>query len=174
MDSVAPLVDPGRANINVSPFTPATLRDSIEYGVRSWPKLLAASAMPGISRSSNGEIASGVTSLGDRPVPPVRMIRSVFSWYSFSTLAYEEMAEKKIHEIRETAFEKFDLTCMHIYHSLGTVKVGEICFFVFVSSPHREASYQASHYIVEEIKSNAPIYGKELFEDDSHQWKVNQ
>jgi len=88
--------------------------------------------------------------------------------------AYEEMAEKKIHEIRETAFEKFDLTCMHIYHSLGTVKVGEICFFVFVSSPHREASYQASHYIVEEIKSKAPIYGKELFEDDSHQWKVNQ
>ncbi|MEP0711483.1 MAG: molybdenum cofactor biosynthesis protein MoaE, partial [Algoriphagus sp.] len=41
--------------------------------------------------------------------------------------AYEEMANEKLHEIREAAFEKFDLTCLHIYHSLGTVKVGEIC-----------------------------------------------
>src|ERR1039457_7015744 len=36
--------------------------------------------------------------------------------------AYEEMAEDKFHEIRENAFAKFDLACMHIYHSLGKVK----------------------------------------------------
>ena len=88
--------------------------------------------------------------------------------------AYTEMAEKKINEIRETAFERFDLSCMHIYHSLGIVQAGEICFFVFVSSPHRDASYEASTFIVEEIKAKVPIYGKELFEDDTHQWKVNK
>ena len=37
------------------------------------------------------------------------------------------MAEEKFHEIREEAFAKFDLTCMHIYHSMGKVKAGEIC-----------------------------------------------
>lgn len=87
--------------------------------------------------------------------------------------AYTEMAEKEIHEIRESAFEKFDLTCMHIYHSLGLVKTGEVCLFVFVSSPHRDASYQASRYIVDELKAKAPIFGKEIFEDETHQWKVN-
>lgn len=87
--------------------------------------------------------------------------------------AYEEMAETAVHEIREAAFEKFDLTCMHIYHSLGEVKTGEICLFVFVSSPHRDASYKASRHIVDELKSKAPIFGKEIFEDQTHQWKVN-
>lgn len=87
--------------------------------------------------------------------------------------AHEEMAENEFHKIREAAFEKFDLTCMHIYHSLGKVKTGEICLFVFVSSRHRTETFRSLEYIVEEIKANVPIFGKELFEDESHQWKVN-
>ncbi len=88
--------------------------------------------------------------------------------------AYEEMAEKVLHEIRETTFSKFDLTCMHIYHSLGEVKAGELCLFVFTSSAHRKEAIQACNYLVEEIKAKAPIFGKEVFEDETHQWKVNQ
>jgi len=87
--------------------------------------------------------------------------------------AYETMANEKFHEIREATFEKFNLTCMHIYHSLGLVKSGEICLFVFVSSPRRKEVFKALEYVVEEIKSHAPVFGKEIFEDASHQWKVN-
>jgi len=87
--------------------------------------------------------------------------------------AYAEMANAKFHEIREATFEKFELTCMHIYHSLGLVKTGEICLFVFVSSSHRREVFKALEYVVEEIKANVPVFGKELFEDESHQWKVN-
>jgi molybdopterin synthase catalytic subunit len=87
--------------------------------------------------------------------------------------AYEEMANKKFHEVREATFEKFDLTCMHIYHSLGTVKIGEICLFVFVSSPRRKEVFKALEYVVEKIKADVPVFGKEIFEDASHQWKVN-
>ena len=87
--------------------------------------------------------------------------------------AYEEMANLKFNEIREAAFAKFDLTCMHIYHSIGKVDVGEICLFVFVSSPHRKEVFEALHHIVEEIKKEVPVFGKELFDDNSYQWKVN-
>ncbi|MDP5229183.1 MAG: molybdenum cofactor biosynthesis protein MoaE [Cellulophaga sp.] len=87
--------------------------------------------------------------------------------------AYEEMANKNFHEIREATFEKFNLTCMHIYHSLGLVKTGEICLFVFVSSPRRKEVFKALEYVVEAIKADVPVFGKELFEDESHQWKVN-
>lgn len=87
--------------------------------------------------------------------------------------AYEDMANKKFHEIREATFEKFNLTCMHIYHSLGKVKAGEICLFVFVSSPRRKEVFKALEYVVEEIKAKAPVFGKEIFEDETHQWKVN-
>ena len=87
--------------------------------------------------------------------------------------AYEDMANEKFEAIREATFKKFDLTCMHIYHSLGTVKAGEICLFVFASSPRRKIVFKAIEYIVEEIKANVPVFGKEIFEDDTHQWKVN-
>ncbi|CAG5078008.1 molybdenum cofactor biosynthesis protein MoaE [Parvicella tangerina] len=88
--------------------------------------------------------------------------------------AYEEMVLKTAHEIRESAFEKFDITCMHIYHSLGTVKTGEICLFVFTSSAHRKEAREACTYLVENIKEQLPIFGKEIFEDETHQWKVNK
>tara|TARA_R110002072_G_scaffold72354_3_gene173041 strand:+ start:13353 stop:13799 length:447 start_codon:yes stop_codon:yes gene_type:complete len=87
--------------------------------------------------------------------------------------AYEEMANDKFHEIRETAFEKYPLNCMHIYHSLGKVATGEICLFVFTSSKHRKDAMAACEYLVERIKAEAPVWGKEVFEDESHNWKIN-
>lgn len=88
--------------------------------------------------------------------------------------SYEEMANQVFDQIREAAFAKFDLVCMHIYHSSGVVKSGEICLFVFVSSAHRKMAQKAIEYIVEEIKEKVPVFGKELFADDSHVWKVNK
>jgi molybdopterin synthase catalytic subunit len=87
--------------------------------------------------------------------------------------AYVEMADKAFHEIREAAFAQYDLSCMHIYHSLGRVNAGEICLFVFVSSKHRAMAFDACRQIVEEIKAKAPIFGKEIFADESYQWKEN-
>jgi molybdopterin synthase catalytic subunit len=88
--------------------------------------------------------------------------------------AYKEMADKEADKIREEAFDTFDLTCAHIYHSLGSIKTGELCFFVFTSSPHRQAARDANAFLVDAIKKRVPIYGKEIFEDESHQWKVNR
>lgn len=88
--------------------------------------------------------------------------------------AYEEMALPEFDRIREEAFAKFDLICAHVYHSLGTVKVGELCFFVFTSAAHRKAAREANQFLVDEIKARVPIFGKEIFEDESHQWKVNK
>ena len=88
--------------------------------------------------------------------------------------AYEEMANKKITDIRESTFEKFDLTCLHIYHSLGIVEVGQIGFFVFVSSSRRKNVYDATKFIVDMIKNTVPIFGKEIFENKEYNWKINK
>jgi len=88
--------------------------------------------------------------------------------------AYQEMADELFHEIREATFAKYNLVCMHIYHSLGVVRAGEICLFVFVSSKHRKEAFDACQDIVEQIKAMTPIWGKEIFEDDSYVWKENQ
>ena len=87
---------------------------------------------------------------------------------------YEEMALEKMHEIREGIFAKYPLTCMHIYHSLGTIAAGEMCLFVFTSAVHRKEAIDACEEVVELIKKELPIWGKEVFEDDTHQWKINK
>ena len=87
--------------------------------------------------------------------------------------AYEEMALDQMHMIREAIFVKYDLTCMHVYHSLGAVKTGEISLFVFTSSKHRRAAIDACNEVVERIKKELPVWGKEIFEDETYTWKVN-
>lgn len=87
--------------------------------------------------------------------------------------AYEEMANEKLDAIREKAFEKYDLICMHIYHSLGVVQAGEVCLFVFVSATRRKQVYEATESIVNWIKEDVPIFGKEIMENEESTWKVN-
>jgi molybdopterin synthase catalytic subunit len=88
--------------------------------------------------------------------------------------SYNEMALKKMDQIRESIFAKYPITCMHVHHSLGIIKSGEICFFVFTSSAHRKAAIDACEETVERIKSELPIWGKEFFDDASSQWKENK
>lgn len=85
--------------------------------------------------------------------------------------AYRDMAEDVLHEIREEAFAQFKLSCLHIYHSLGRVAAGEISLFVFTSSKHRRDAIDACTYLVERIKKDVPVWGKELFDGTTYQWK---
>jgi molybdopterin synthase catalytic subunit len=87
--------------------------------------------------------------------------------------AYEDMALEQMHRIRESIFEKYPLVCMHVYHSLGKVAAGEICLFVFTSSAHRKVAIDACEETVERIKAELPVWGKELFMDETYQWKAS-
>ena len=84
--------------------------------------------------------------------------------------AYPVMAETILSEIREELFSRYPITCMHIYHSLGSVQAGEISLFVFVSCKHRKESFDALRDIVELIKAKVPVWKKEIYEDESHIW----
>ncbi|WP_419867992.1 molybdenum cofactor biosynthesis protein MoaE [Chryseobacterium sp. CT-SW4] len=88
--------------------------------------------------------------------------------------AYEEMALEKAAEIREEIILKYGLSCAHIYHSLGLINKGEICFFVFTSAPHRKEAIQACDEMVDRIKKETSIWGKEIFEDETYSWKENK
>jgi molybdopterin synthase catalytic subunit len=92
---------------------------------------------------------------------------------SIDFTAYREMCEEQYDIIREDLFARFNLSCMHVYHSLGEIAVGEINLFIFVSSAHRRDAIDACNELVERIKKDLPIWGKELFEDGQHDWKVN-
>ena len=76
-------------------------------------------------------------------------------------------------EIKEEVFAKYNLICMHVLHSLGKIQVGEICLFVFTSSKHRKMANDACQEIVERIKNELPIWGREIFGDGNYKWKEN-
>jgi molybdopterin synthase catalytic subunit len=89
--------------------------------------------------------------------------------------AYRPMALERMTAIREEAFAQWpSMTCLHVHHSLGTIKAGELCFMVFASAPHRQAAREAVAWVVDRIKAELPIFGKEIFHDGAHDWKVNR
>ena len=87
--------------------------------------------------------------------------------------SHVEMALEAMDKIREDIFAKYELTCMHVHHSLGVIKAGEICLFVFTSSKHRKAAIDACSECVERIKAELPVWGKEILEGEGYQWKIN-
>ena len=76
--------------------------------------------------------------------------------------------------MREMIFEKYQLKCMYVHHSLGRINAGEINLFVFVSSVHRQDAINACRDMVELIKTKLPVWGKEIFKDENYVWKVNR
>jgi molybdopterin synthase catalytic subunit len=87
--------------------------------------------------------------------------------------SHVDMALETMSNIREDIFAKYALTCMHVHHSLGAIKAGEICLFVFTSSKHRKVAIDACTECVERIKAELPVWGKEIFEGEGYQWKIN-
>ena len=87
--------------------------------------------------------------------------------------AQREMSIKIFEQIENHTRTKFNLSSIQIFHSLGIVRIGEICLFASVSSKRRKNVQLAIKFLVEEIKAKTPIFGKEIFSDDSHQWKTN-
>ena len=88
--------------------------------------------------------------------------------------ANEEMAANIFFEIAATAKPLYNIEYIHILHSLETVKNGELCLLVLVSCGHRKESFKAIEYIVERLKKEVPVWGKEILSDKAHSWKVNK
>jgi len=87
--------------------------------------------------------------------------------------AYEEMANQVYQQISQDILSKYKVTCIHTLHSLGQVGSGQWSLVVLVSAPHREACFVACREMVERIKSELPVWGKEVFEDKTTAWKEN-
>lgn len=81
--------------------------------------------------------------------------------------AFEEMAVKKLEEIREDLLAEYQIEDIAIAHRIGTVSIGEISLVVAVASPHRVAAFQACQKAVDRLKETVPIWKKEIYQDGS-------
>ena len=81
--------------------------------------------------------------------------------------AHREMAEHQLRQIAEQAAIQFGLRSIIIHHRIGFVAVGEPSLFTRVCSGHREAAFEASRWIVEELKKKVPIWKRPRFSGEA-------
>ena len=77
--------------------------------------------------------------------------------------AHWKMAEHQLREIAEQAIIQFELRSVIIHHRIGFVPVGEPSLFMRVFSGHRQAAFQASRWMVDELKKKVPIWKRPRF-----------
>jgi molybdopterin synthase catalytic subunit len=82
--------------------------------------------------------------------------------------AHIKMAEHQLRLIANAAIGKFELQRVVLHHRIGFVPAGEASLFLRVSASHRAAAFNASKWIVDELKKKVPIWKKPKYKTASH------
>lgn len=84
--------------------------------------------------------------------------------------AHEKLSENIFYEICEEAIGLWPDTRHAVIHYKGDLPVGGTSIIIAVSSRHRAESFEACRYILEEIKTQAPIWKQEHYVDGKSDW----
>jgi MoaE-MoaD fusion protein len=79
--------------------------------------------------------------------------------------AYEEMALKQMESLIAQATQQFQIRDAIILHRLGRLQIGETSVLIVVAAAHRSAAFEASRWLIDNLKRTVPIWKKEHFED---------
>jgi molybdopterin synthase catalytic subunit len=84
--------------------------------------------------------------------------------------AYPAMAETLLTRIERELGSQHGAR-VRIEHRLGELSVGEASIAIAVSAPHRAAAYEASRQALERVKTEVPIWKRELYRDGGEAWR---
>ncbi len=84
--------------------------------------------------------------------------------------AHQRLCQKEAQKILKEASKKFDVIEMKCFHRIGKLKVGELAVWVGVTASHRDDSFKACRYLIDEIKKRLPIWKKEYYQNGDSGW----
>jgi molybdopterin synthase catalytic subunit len=84
--------------------------------------------------------------------------------------AYTEMAETELAAIVLEASERWSTPDIVVEHRIGSLALGDASVAIAVGHPHRAEAYEASRYIIEELKRRLPVWKREHFVDGRAEW----
>ena len=87
--------------------------------------------------------------------------------------AYTSMAERELEAIAREAVARWKTSDVVVEHRIGTLRLGEASVAIVVSHPHRGEAYDASRFIIEELKRRLPIWKREHYVDGRSEWVSN-
>jgi molybdopterin synthase catalytic subunit len=80
---------------------------------------------------------------------------------------YPAMAEAEIARIAAEAMERWPLSGISVIHRYGRLAPGDNIVLVVTASTHRHAAFDAASFLMDYLKSRAPIWKKEHPKDGS-------
>jgi len=84
--------------------------------------------------------------------------------------SYDRLAQKEGGNIINEALESFDIETAYCMHRTGVLEIGDIAVVVIVLAGHREDSFKACRYIIDEVKLRVPIWKKEIYQNGDSGW----
>jgi molybdopterin synthase catalytic subunit len=84
--------------------------------------------------------------------------------------AYRPMAEREMADIIREASEQFGTDDIVVVHRLGELAIGDASVAIAVAHARRGAAYDASRYVIEQLKRRVPIWKLELYVDGTREW----
>ena len=84
--------------------------------------------------------------------------------------AYVPMAERELDAIVREASDRFGTSHVVVEHRLGTLGLGEASVVIAVAHPRRSPAYDASRYVIEELKRRVPVWKREGYVDGESEW----
>lgn len=88
--------------------------------------------------------------------------------------AHESMARKEMTRLAEQAAERWEILRIAILHRTGMVPVSQASVIIGVASAHRSEAFEASRWLIDELKVSVPIWKKEHFTDGTTEWQGDQ
>jgi len=82
---------------------------------------------------------------------------------------YPGMTEKQLAEIEAEANKRWPLSALLIVHRYGRLEPGDRIVLVITASAHREAAFEACHFLIDWLKTKAPFWKLEDT-DKGAQW----
>ena len=81
--------------------------------------------------------------------------------------AYPGFTESEIAACVETARERFGLQDAAVIHRIGRISPGEAIVLVLTAAPHRREAFEACDFLMDYLKSRAPLWKREHGPDGS-------
>ncbi|MFM8800120.1 MAG: molybdenum cofactor biosynthesis protein MoaE [Tagaea sp.] len=82
---------------------------------------------------------------------------------------YPGMTEKELARVESEANARWPLSASLIVHRYGRLEPGDRIVLCAAASPHREASFEACHFLIDWLKTRAPFWKLEET-DAGPQW----
>lgn len=83
---------------------------------------------------------------------------------------YPGMTEKMLAEIEEEAHRRWPLDASLIVHRYGRLEPGDRIVLVIAASAHRQAAFEACHFLIDWLKTKAPFWKAEELPDGESRW----